>query len=258
MASLDILAADRLAKAFTPNRPIDLPDLLSGRIDLLYRLQDDILTPGMHVLIYGDRGVGKTSLAKVLGVVAQEPNEPHGRRTIVVSCDSNDTFGSIWRKVLQEVLLYERQMGFEQYAQRSIVGRWDPDMPIESPNDVRLLIGGLPNPTVVIIDEFDRVPQDNDARQLLTDTIKLFSDTNTHSSIVLVGVGQSIEELVTAHQSISRNLDYVAVYPMAPQELAQIVQKGFEISNMQLEPGLDFIIAQLSQGYPHYTHLLAL
>ena len=257
MASPDILVVDRLAKVFTPNRPIDLPDLLSGRLNLLYRLQDDVLTPGKHVLLFGDRGVGKTSIARVLGVLVQEPKEPQGSRSIIVSCDSNDTYGSIWRKVLQEVLLSERQLGFEQYATRSIVGRWDPESPIGSPNDVRILIGGLPNQTTVIIDEFERV-RDNDARVLMTDTIKLFSDSNTRCSIVLVGVGQSIEELVSAHLSISRNLDYVSVDPMGPEELAQIVQRGYGSANLQFDAGLDFRIAQLSQGYPHYTHLLAL
>ena len=43
MASPDILATDRLAKAFSPTHPIQLPTLLAGRLDLLYRLQDDIL-----------------------------------------------------------------------------------------------------------------------------------------------------------------------------------------------------------------------
>ena len=257
MASPDLLAVDRLAKSFTPNRPIHLPALLSGRLNLLYRLQDDVLTPGRHVLLYGDRGVGKTSIARVLGVLVQEPDEPYGIRSIVVACDSSDTFESIWRKIFQEVLLAERQLGFEQYATRSIVGRWKPESSIVSPNDVRILIGGLPNPTIIIIDEFDRV-QDTNTRILMTDTIKLFSDSDTRSSVVLVGVGQSIEELVSAHQSISRNLDYVPVGPMDPEELAAIVKKGFETSGLEFESGVDFKIAQLSQGYPHYTHLLGL
>ena len=257
MTTPDLLAVDRLAKVFTPNRPIHLPALLSGRLDLLFRLQDDVLTPGKHVLLYGDRGVGKTSIARVLGVLVQEVDDPHGNRSIIVACDSNDTYDSIWRKVFQEVLIAERQLGFEQSVAWNIVGRWTPETPIVSPNDVRILIEGFPNQTTVIIDEFDRV-QDDSTRLLMTDTIKLFSDSNTRSTIVLVGVGQSIEELVSAHQSISRNLDYVPVDPMAPVELAAIISKGFESANMRFEDGLEFAIAHLAQGYPHYAHLLGL
>ena len=150
----------------------------------------------------------------------------------------------------------ERQIGFDAYQKWSIVGRWDPNEEISAPNDVRLLIAGLPNQTTVIIDEFDRIEHKGMASQLMTDTVKLFSDTNTPCSIVLVGAGQSIETLITAHESVSRNIDYVQVDPMEPQELAGIVEKGFQMAGMDYERGLDIRIAQLSQGYPHYTHLL--
>ena len=254
--SLDPLAIARLDKSFTPRRPISLPDLLAGRLDLLYRLLDDIATPSQHVLLYGNRGVGKTSIARVLGVLSQEVDEPKGRRSIIVSCDSNDSYGSIWRKVFQEVLLAERQLGFEQHHERSIVGRWNPDDTIVTPNDVRLLIEALPNPATIIIDEFDRIQTEGEASRLMTDTIKLFSDNGTPCSIVLVGVGQSIEHLISAHESVSRNVDYVPVDPLEPSELAQIIQKGLHNATMTFDDGLDSKIAQLSQGYPHYTHLL--
>ena len=90
----------------------------------------------------------------------------------------------------------------------------------------------------------------------MTDTIKLFSDSATPCSIVLVGVGQSIETLITAHESVSRNIDYVSVDPLEPAELAQIIQKGMQNVGMTFDDGLDLQVAQMSQGYPHYTHLL--
>ena len=250
------LSEIKVYRSFTPTRPIGLPELLSGRIPLLRRLLRDIVTPAQHVLLYGDRGVGKTSIAKVLAILAQEDDQPAGRRSIVVSCDSNDNYGSIWRKVFQEVLLAESQLGFDAYHKRRIVGRWDPDRAISVPNDVRLLLRALPNPTTIIIDEFDRVHTGSDASRLMTDTIKLFSDTDTPSSIVLVGVGQSIEQLITVHESISRNIDYVQVSPLEPNELAEIVRKGMANAGLSYESGLDAKIAHLSQGYPHYTHLL--
>ena len=255
MALVDILTA--LPGVFTPTQPIALPDLLSGRLELLFRLQDDILTPGNHALLYGDRGVGKTSIARVLGVLMQQGDQSEGRRSILVSCDTQDTFGTIWRKVLQEILLAQRAIGFAQEERLQVTGRLDPHATIESPNDLRLIVDGLPNSIVVIIDEFDRV-HDDGTRLLMTDTIKLFSDNRTRCSIVLVGVGQSIEELVRAHQSISRNLDFVHVEPMTHEELVGIVRRGFPAAGLNYEVGTDHRIAELSQGYPHYTHLLGL
>ena len=88
--------------------------------------------------------------------------------------------------------------------------------------------------------------------------VKTFSDNSTDCTLVLVGVSQSVEELIDAHQSIARNLDFVHVEPMGTEELAQIIENGFGKAGLDFEVGLDFKIGQLSQGYPHYTHLLGL
>ena len=256
VSKLEVESTKRVLESFTPTRPIGLPGLLSGRISLLIRLLRDIIAPAQHVLLHGDRGVGKTSIARVLAVLAQEDDKPEGRRSIFVSCDSYDTFGSIWRKVFQEVLLAERTYGFDRSQGSSVVGRWEPDNDISVPNDVRLLLRQLPHNVTVVIDEFDRVDPTSDARRLMTDMIKLFSDTDTPCTIVLVGVGQSIEDLITAHESISRNIDYVPVDPLEPDELAEIVRNGMQNAGLSIEQGLDGKIAHLSQGYPHYTHLL--
>ncbi len=258
MTGADILAADRLGKAFTPNRPVDLPQLLSGRLDVIFRLQDIINTQGQHAILYGDRGVGKTSIARVLAFMSQEPSEPAGRRAILVSCDSQDDYASLWKKTFQEVLLAERQLGFGSSQAAAIVGRWDPGIPVTSPNDVRLLIGGLVHHMVIVMDEFDRIPEESDARRLMADTIKLFSDMNTRCTLILVGVADSIGELIAEHQSISRNIAQVPVDVMSIPELAQIIQKGYTSAGLEFDPDLAFRAAHLSQGYPHYTHLLGL
>jgi Cdc6-like AAA superfamily ATPase len=251
-------ALDLLAKSFTPHRPIDLPEFFAGRLSLLYRAQDAANTEGLHIILFGDRGTGKTSISHVLAYMLQEPSRPDGRRAILVSCNSSDDYTSIWRKVFQEVLLAQRQMGFAQHTVSTVIGRVDLGNDVRDPNDVRLFLQSLSNSSVVIIDEFDRVSMTNDARRLMADTIKLFSDTNTKSTLVIVGVADSIEELFSEHQSISRNVAQIQVAPMTRDELMEIVRKGFARVGMNFEEGLDERIAELSQGYPHYTHLLGL
>src|SRR5205085_2749627 len=118
-------------------------------------------------------------------------------------------------------------------------------------------VRSLTNPPVIFIDEFDRVT-DADTHRLLADTIKLLADTNTDATVVVVGVADSLADLISGHESIARNIAPVQVSPMPVPELAEIIQKGFRFAYLQYEPGVDVRIAQLSQGYPHYTHLLGL
>ena len=129
---------------------------------------------------------------------------------VFTSCDTNDTFATLWRKVFQDVTVSQRQrpVGLAPQEDSEVVGRLLDGNPLSTPNDVRRLFDLFESPVVVIFDEYDRV-QNQNTRRLMTDVIKLFSDNQTDCTIVLVGVGQSIEELVAAHQSISRNLDFV-------------------------------------------------
>jgi Cdc6-like AAA superfamily ATPase len=258
VTSGEFFALDRLNKWFTPNRPIDLPEFLSGRIELIYQVIDAMNSQGQHVILYGDRGTGKTSLARVIAYRIQEPEDKNGRRVIFISCDSIDNFSSLWRKVFQEILLAQRQLGFVQHNTSIIVGSLDVQDSIASPNDVRLIIKSFPFSVVVILDEFDRLPNIDNTRRLIADTIKLLSDTNVNATVLLVGVAETIGELFTEHQSISRNLAQILVNPMSNSELAEIVQKGYSNSGLEIENELDYKIAALSQGYPHYTHLLSL
>ena len=92
----------------------------------------------------------------------------------------------------------------------------------------------------------------------MADTIKFFSDHSVPSTLVFVGVGKSLSDLLQEHLSISRNIAQIPVDPMPMLELAQIIQQGYEHVGLGFADGLDEEIAKLSQGYPHYTHLLGL
>ncbi len=101
-------------RVFTPSQPINKRALFAGRIDEIQRLVDSINSPGRHPIIYGDRGVGKTSLASIItelfqGVVDLKVGK--------INCEPNDTFASVWDKALAEIPTpAERGDGNDQYT----------------------------------------------------------------------------------------------------------------------------------------------
>ena len=153
----------QLEQVFTPHTPIDVPEFLYGRQALLYRVTDAVNTAGLHVILFGDRGTGKTSIAKVLARNVQQPGVKDGRRVLFTTCNSSDNFTSIWRRVFQEILVAPRQLGFRPNPDDIAIERLD-QANIAEPNDVRLLVMGLPNPVIIVLDEFDGVPLASDAR----------------------------------------------------------------------------------------------
>ena len=115
----------------------------------------------------------------------------------MVNCNTDDTFRTLWGGIFKRL------------------GREVDDF---SPEGIRFEIEKLDPPALIVIDELDRL-EDNEALTLLADTIKTLSDHAVSSTIVLVGVANSIEELIGEHQSILRNLSQVEMPRMRPDEL---------------------------------------
>ena len=62
-----------------------------------------ILERGKHIVLYGERGVGKTSFARVLGLLF--PSIVSQVVLILEQADPSDDFSSIWRKVFKDIKL---------------------------------------------------------------------------------------------------------------------------------------------------------
>ena len=61
-----------LGSAFTPAAPVDDQSLFAGRVDQLMTCSMAMGQHGVHIGVYGERGVGKTSLANILPKVVNE------------------------------------------------------------------------------------------------------------------------------------------------------------------------------------------
>jgi hypothetical protein len=59
------------------------------------------------------------------------------------------------------------------------------------------------DPSIVILDEFDRL-DDEDIERKMADTIKTLSDNSIEVTLIIVGVADSVDQLIGEHQSIDR------------------------------------------------------
>ncbi|HYL31921.1 MAG TPA: ATP-binding protein [Stellaceae bacterium] len=244
---------------FTPGAPINERDLFSGRIQQIQSILQAISQRGYHAVMFGERGVGKTSLSNVLaaflGRVRQNYLLPR------VNCDSTDTFSSLWKKALQDIVVSKKKpgMGFnaeEIETAQSVVENLPDEI---TPDDVRRVLSDLSKGIVLVVvfDEFDRI-QDRAVTVTMADTIKGLSDYSVSATIVLIGVADSIDDLIEGHQSVERAIVQVPMPRMSPQEIKQIVMTGLSRLKMGIAPEALDEIANLSQGLPYITHLLAL
>lgn len=66
-----LIAKSKVREIFTPSRPVRTMDLLRGRDGNVRRLIEILNTPGQHALLFGDRGVGKSSIANIVRVICE-------------------------------------------------------------------------------------------------------------------------------------------------------------------------------------------
>ncbi|WP_436663529.1 AAA family ATPase [Alicyclobacillus acidoterrestris] len=257
MNEYDMLSL-RAANIFSPGAPVDKSDLFAGRLMQVHDVINAVFQRGQHVILYGERGVGKTSLTRVLNEIMSGLSQ----ETLTfkhINCDVNDTFSSLWRKIFRELhFTYSTQgIGFksldhvESVSLDTLVGDEI------SPEDVRMLLSQFKQRLVIALDELDRI---KDARTtvLLTDVIKTLSDNSVDVTLLLVGVADNVDQLIQGHQSIERSLVQVHMPRMSREELAEIISKAEKMLGMTMQHRAKQKILSLSEGLPHYTHLLGL
>ncbi len=246
---------EAVSSTFCPATPVRPGQIFAGRTNEQADVFESIGTPGRHAIVFGERGVGKTSLANFVA--------RHRAADMIIAqtaCDGSDSYDTIWRKALGEIRFasVEPGIGFGNQAE-TVHNALElvPDTDL-SPHLVRRVLDVLASarPVLVVIDELDRVG-DQAVPALMADTIKLLSDQAVAATVILVGVADTVHQLLGEHASVSRALMEVHMPRMSKSELALIVTHGLDRLGMSAEPEPVELIANLSQGLPHYTHLLA-
>jgi Cdc6-like AAA superfamily ATPase len=258
--------AANASKAFQPRTPITTKDLFAGRWAELTKISDAVHHTGLHVVIYGERGVGKTSLANVVSPTiraldARDKAPPVAQSRIVVKTIGNtdDTFSMLWDKLLSEITWPKNAPGIGLATDAKINQRTTreafslPDT--LTVDNIRRVLSSLPG-SVFIVDEFDRTATGTSKH--MTDLIKTLSDMGVDSTVIIVGVSETVSSLIEDHASISRALVQIPLPRMKPDELRVILTNGENTLGMKFTEGAASLIVHVSQGLPHYTHLIAL
>ncbi len=276
LAKLKLVQDSRINDVFTPHSPVKKHINLVGRADLAVSLIKNIVKPGSHSLLYGDRGVGKSSLANaVIDMILQQI---YSGEIIRLSCDSTDTFESIVVEPLRmagvNLDLSQTSRGVEtsrviSAEVKSPVGgggasagqknqaseTYTHNTNALSPSWVGNKIKGLS--CLIVIDEFDAIVNDED-KSKVAEMLKYLSDNSDTVNVVLVGIGKNASDLTAGHPSVGRCLSELHVGRMAETELRKIVTDGAEKVGLVFDIDIVNKIVKISAGYPYFTHLIAL
>jgi len=248
----------KIGEVYTPAFPIEIKSLFSGRIEQLAKALSLLPQKGFHIVIYGDRGVGKTSFANILKSIIESSHVQVAK----ISCNSEHRFDTLWRNVFSQFKLsYEgakKKIGFGSEIEKTETNVLFSNLlgSVEITSEKTLELLGYLNEGVIILDEFDRLDALKFNKKLLTDTIKCVSDTLRSITIIIVGVSEDISSLIYEHESIERNIGQIYLPVMNTEEIKDIILKGQEPLEILFENSVIDKIVELSSGFPHFTHSL--
>jgi uncharacterized protein len=250
-----------------PSENVFLPRQLKGRQSSLRDLRDCFETGGSQAFIWGPRGVGKTSLAHT----SCEEHRDVVTLVSAVACEQETTVNSLMADVVREVV----QRGKVDVTRKDLAAKLsllgleiagklvDPaSIKIESVNhsvDLLSSICAVPIAQglrpVIIVDEFERLGS-ADVKRHFTDLVKQLSAKGVPIKFVFCGVATSLTDLLGQHASAERYVQQIELRPLIPGALLDIVSDVESQFNVRFSRGQRMRIAQISDGYAHFTHLI--
>lgn len=249
----------------SPAQPIQSIEHLVWRHEELARIEKALFMTGRHIFIYGDRGVGKSSLAATAATQWQSSDaEP-----IRVACGPDGTLESVVANIAYIAIQASRLHNIKSSRRAGLnlrilsvdagrdVNLHDLQAQIRSGIDaveiLREAIQLHSERSIIVIDEFDRIAS-IEQRARFADLIKQLGDRGRDIRIIFAGVGRSLQDLLGAHASAIRQLDTILLATLPWDGRFQIVTKATNAFELKIDHEIVLRIAAVSDGYPSYIH----
>ena len=237
------------SELFTPSAPITLAEMFAGRNRQISKLLDVIGERGRHAIIYGEPGVGKTSISQIIKLLV--PTRTSEVRYIRKAAFSSDNFSSIWTEVFREMKFLVIDDGKEK--QEYFISDLYQDG-VKPSDVVRELSYFTENDIpIVVIDEFNLVADPNTSR-LMAETIKALSDNGVKATVIVVGISDSVSELIEGHQSITRCTEEILMPRMETEEMRDILEGRIRRLGMSIDGDAKWKMVNLTKGLPAFAH----
>lgn len=256
---------EEIHKHVRPSEPINTIELLKGRQDELDEIRRALFAKGRHIFIYGDRGIGKSSLAQTAAYVYQSSDAS----IIQIGCTKTSTFlgimESIAKRLIDSLDAIEKQtkaslnlkiINFEyseKHSQRPIASSIkNMDDALDVISDIKEIHSDKP---IIVIDEFDAITN-KDERFLFAEFLKKMGDSGVYVPIIFSGIATSLDDLLGGHLSSIRQLKPIELKPISWDSRWDILVEALEAFNVTFDEEIKYRVAGISDGFPYYVHLI--
>lgn len=247
---------------------------IDGTPGLQDNLQDALRESGGQVVLYGDTGVGKSSL---LRYAAEDEN----LSSVTVECLSTMSYPDLLEGAIRKLADVKE---IRRVDRRSFEGevagegglKWLVSLRAKltaakgSDRELEVLEAPLidvfastmqeTSTRLLILDNFQNIESEH-ARHLTVQAMEFLSDRAAETGdvkIVVIGIAEDAPSLIGGSGSFWRRTTEIGVPRMPDDEIRAILTKGFRLLSIDVPSDVLDRLVFYSDGFPYFAHLLGL
>ncbi len=263
---------------FVPSGVIEDPKLFVGRSKELNQAQRALRQPGASLLIFGDRGLGKTTFVHQLELRSKD-------HFVWIDCDKSlgfvDLINLIFQKLGIESTSVEKTKETEAHGR---IGGKGPIVGGEASKTYRKKetsqlsklsqhavspiadhFEEIDVPTVIVLDEFDSIRTGGNQKYgdlclSLAHLLKSMARRSARMKVkfIIVGVAISSMELLGEHVSLERHVKEIYVDRIKIAQLREFLTEAEFRTKIHFSPDSREHFLVSASGYPYFLHLVGL
>jgi len=238
---------------------------LLGREKEMALIDEALSADGRHLFIYGDRGVGKTSLAQAAASQYQSSDNSF----IQIGCGPDTEFYRTIEDLADRVI--KKASGKRNYNVTQALDvkfysiEWNKEkqeIAIPAVNSMYTAIEAIEEvckyhseAPVIVIDEFDQIDSENE-RRLFANFLKDLGDRGVNVKLIFTGVAQSLTKLLGKHESSFRQLHTIGLERLNWSGREDIIEEAVHSFNLEIDSEIIYKISKISNGFPYFVHLV--
>jgi len=243
---------------FTPTRPKKNYRDVSGRRDMIESIIQAIEEERSHVILLGEKSLGKTSLLNIVEGCATEA----GYLTARMSGTADMSFHHFIMAILEQFTARIAESPVKDILQKRL-GTDDlrtlvtPGAELDVPAAIKIFQRLSEHQAIVFVDDFDRV-ENEELKIKIRELMSVASDQGAWLSLMLFGrASRAGDILPECYQSLP-NVTWIKLSPMSDEDAIRVIARGISSVGVQFSDDVTESIIRLAQGMPSAIQWLCL
>lgn len=243
---------------FTPTRPKRSYRDFSGRRDMIEAIIQAVEEERSHVILLGEKSLGKTSLLNIIAECAKEAGYLVARMTGTADLTFDHFIFAILEQFSARIAetpvkdILQKRLGTEDLCSLA-----DREKDLDVPAAIKIFQRLTEHQAIVLIDDFERIGN-AELKTRIGELMGVLSDQGAWLSLLLFGRASRARDILPESFESLPNVTWIKMQPMSDEDAERVIMRGVASVGVQFGEEVTETIIRLAQGIPSAIQWLCL